>query len=239
MFSLTRATIPPGFDTAFWPGGQIGSEEDHAAYKERKQQRDSDVLTFIPPDGFVHGLAKAVATCKPRWAFARNINPKTSGPTRKIRCVSDALSTILTDYRGVINSTDICPNYLVDRLRNPGLHRMGVFAAMCRIFLYLADKNKPFCTPAWGVIRGRGTCKDMIHALKGKSCCLETGTAFKIASEVPPYTGRHAGKNDGRDHHRISLGDPHPTKEFSMRRRFGIGWASFLGVTRTRNQAGV
>ena len=134
--SLTRATIFPGFDMAFWPGDQINAEEDQAQYKERKKKRAEKVLAFISSENFVPGLVYAVATCKPRWTFARNINPRQHEEGKKIRGITHALSTILQDYRAVFNCTDICSNYVVDRLPRAGFHRLGVVAAIFRSLSY-------------------------------------------------------------------------------------------------------
>ena len=40
--------------------------------------------------------------------------------------VEHALSTILADYRNISNFSDICANYVVDKLPDPSLRRLDV-----------------------------------------------------------------------------------------------------------------
>ena len=46
-FSLTHATIVPGFDIPFWPGGQICVDEQDEDYKGERKKRSEKVTAFI------------------------------------------------------------------------------------------------------------------------------------------------------------------------------------------------
>ena len=149
--------------------GDVIQEEDQAAYNRRRKKRTEKALDYIASPDFVPGLAQAVCSAMPRWSFARNINPKTSDHSKKAAGLRRSLSAILEDYRGVISRTDIASNFVLDRLVQPGLHRLQVFATIMRGLLYRAEKHLPFCNPLWGILSGNGAVSDMVRSLAMQS----------------------------------------------------------------------
>ena len=174
---------------AFWPGDEVRPEEDAAEYEARKKKRSEKVISFISSDTFAPLLVRSVATCKPRWTFARNINPR-SPDSKKTRVgAPNALSTIIADYRNVFNCTDISANYVVDKLADAAFHRMSVCAAIFRSLLYLAGKNKPFTADVWKALRGETQCGDYARTVRNASCCADTGCAYKLSQALSSLPG--------------------------------------------------
>ena len=182
MFSLTRSTILPGLELAHWPGDDIVQEEDQCEYKERRKKRAQKVVDYVSDADFVPGLALSVCTTNPRWTFARKINRKVDEPSpRRNIGILDALRTIIEDYRNIISGNDIAANFVINRLPSSTSTRMLVFSTIMRGLLYLAEKNRPFCTETWGFLRGEGNVSDLLKDLDDKQFCMETGSTFKMA----------------------------------------------------------
>ena len=79
------------------------------------------------------------------------------------------MSTILEDYLGVISRNDIASNFALDRLVQPGLRRLQVFATIMRGLLYLEEKRLPFCNPLWDILSGNGAVSDMVRSFARQS----------------------------------------------------------------------
>ena len=150
---------------AYWPGEDyLKEEEGEEQYEERKRKRSAKVAAYISSPDFEPGLVRTIATCQTRWAFDRLINPKSGDDSTKIKGIRRALTAFLDGYRSALNCTDIFANFLIERLRRPSFRRVGVFATMCRSAIYLAERNRPFCSNVLGALRGETSCSEMTKA---------------------------------------------------------------------------
>ena len=140
-FCLTHASSQPGVDVPFRPGGEISIEEQDEDYVEKRKRRSQKVFDYISSPDCDPTLVRVLSTCQARWAFDRNINPKSGDGNNKIDGMFLDLSMILRDYRQVISGEDVCANFIIGRLPSSNVGRLEFSAAMLLGVLYLAEKN--------------------------------------------------------------------------------------------------
>ena len=157
-----------------------------SAYEERENKRPGEVLSYISSENFAPRLARSVDTCNPRRTFARNINPRSTDPKNTRIGVSNSLSTILKDYRGIFSCVDIFANYVVGKLGDSDFHRLYVSAAIFRSLLYQAERNIPSASDLRRALRGETQCEDFARTRGNSSCCMDSGCAYKFSQVLAP-----------------------------------------------------
>ena len=184
-FSLTKFAINSKTpDLKFWPGDEVVVEEDQQEYKGKRRARFQKVLDFISSPEYVPMLASTVATAQARWMFSRNTQWGKGGNPDKAKGVAFALDTLLVDYGNLLQCGDIATNYIIESMSEPSISRLSIWNCIARSALYLEEKNRPFCSDFWKVIRGKGRAKTFLKKLDINKCCTETGTTAKLAQVV-------------------------------------------------------
>ena len=95
----------------------------------------------------------------------------------------------VTPERGLKHSYDNSIESLIEATSVPERTRAKCWRALLRPHLYIAERDRPFSTPCFSVIRGLQSADEIIPHLHEHNCCAIGGLEAKIAPVLREVLG--------------------------------------------------
>ena len=94
--------------------------------------------------------------------------------------IAHALRRFSEDSATILNGRNIIANSIIDSRTNPQDARMQCARAIIRSSSYINERNLPYSSPAWNVLRGVAPPESILKNLDRRSCCAISGLDEKI-----------------------------------------------------------
>ena len=213
MFNIIDHVICDDVTMTYFPGDDIQAALlQPEEYKKLCGKRLTKVKKFIKSDEHISAIVKSCISSIPRWRFARELQ---ADPKEKTRCADDggesddsdddrfeyisvdkdlrgiarAQGGFLDDARRILKGKHSLAEFVINREPDHTTIRLEVWRSIAASALYLSEKNMPFTSDVYRVIRGEYSPVHFLSSIDGMPrCCSESGAEekiYRILSKLP------------------------------------------------------
>ena len=133
----------------------------------------------------------SVLTCcissLPRWRLLRCVEstPQAYTDSAAITGVQTGMDSFLADRRLIISGMHPLVEELILASKDEYAIRVVIWNTILRSAMYISHKNKPFCSPFWGIPRW-AACPSAIRQVVERpgNCCESTGGETKVRGGI-------------------------------------------------------
>ena len=125
-----------------------------------------------------------------RRHLARRINsPREESDELNRGGIAHGLTRYCEDANAVLHGKNSPANYIIDSSSNPPITRLHCARAIVRCTVYLNERNSPYSTPAWRILRGQDKPEAFRDIAHRRYCCGVSGLEGEMSKCVAKDLG--------------------------------------------------